>query len=86
MNGLEAEGFADYFMVIEMVLNTLHILIVLMTLTCYENDIARLSHHTGCADGFAPIHNTDYLAHICGRKASKHIIDNVLRFFEAGIV
>ena len=64
----------------------LDFLIVLMSLTGNEDDVALLSHHTGCANGFATVYDGDDLLHLFLVKSSQHIIDNVLWFLKTRIV
>ena len=84
---LKAEGFTNDFVVIEVVLDTLDVLIVFMALAGNEDDIAWLRHHTGCADSLATIYDTDYFALVfwCG-DARKHIVNDVLRLLKTGII
>ncbi len=72
---LKGEGFADHFVIVEMMLDALDILIVFMAFSGDEDDVARLCHHASGSDGLAAIHNADDLTHVLGREACEHIVD-----------
>src|SRR5574344_168754 len=63
-----------------------HILIILMSFTGYENHITFLTHHTSCADSFFSVNDGNYIFHLLSIESGKHIINNILWFFEAWIV
>ena len=67
-------------------LHTLNLLVILMSLTSNEDYITFLCHHTGCTNGFPTIDDTDDLLHLLGIETGEHVIDDVLRLFEARIV
>ena len=51
--GLYPEGFANDFVVVEVVLHPFDDLIILMSFARYEDDVARLCQSAGCTDGFS---------------------------------
>ena len=66
--------------------NSFDFLIVLMALSGYKNNITGLRQHTCCFDSFAPVGNADGLLHVVFIQSGKHIIDDILRLFKAGVV
>ena len=66
----------------KVVLYALDLLVIFVSLTGYENYVALLCQHAGCADGFLAVYDTDYLLHLLGIESGKHVVDDVLWLFE----
>lgn len=85
--GLQGEGFAYDFVVVEVMLYAFDLLIVLVTFAGNEDDVAWLCQRACCANCFAAVDNADNLSLIFGfGYAGKHVIDDCLRFLETRIV
>ena len=73
-------------MVVKVVLDSLNLLIILMTLAGNQNHITRLGNHAGRAYGFTAVSNGYNLLHILLGKACQHIVDYILRLLKSGII
>ena len=51
-----------------------------------KDHIALLSHHAGRTDGLTTVYDADDFLHLTGIEALQHIVDDVLRLLETGIV
>ena len=69
-----------------MVLHTLYVLIVLVALAGNEDDIALLGKHTGRADGLTTVNDGNHAGLLRRSEPGKHVIDDVLRLLETGVV
>ena len=79
-------NFFKYFFIIEMMLHSFYLLIVFVSFAGNEDNVSRLRQQTGGLYGVFPIGDTDCLLQIVFVQACQHVIDDVLRLFEAGIV
>ena len=69
-----------------MVFHAFHVLVRFMSLSSHENHVALLRHHGGGADGFASVNDADHLLFLFLVESRQHVVDDVLRFFEARVV
>ncbi|WP_423837305.1 hypothetical protein, partial [Sutterella wadsworthensis] len=70
----------------EMVRPVIEDLFAFMPFAGNEDNVSRLRQQTGGLYGVFPIGDTDCLLQIVFVQACQHVIDDVLRLFEAGIV
>ena len=73
-------------MVVEVMLYTIYLLVVLMSLSGNEDNIALLCHHGCRADSFLAVNNRQNLLALCGIKPGEHVVDNCLWLFVTWIV
>ena len=73
-------------MIIKVVLYTLNNLIILMTLSGNQDNISRLCQYAGCTDGFPSIYDSQYALALFLSQTSQHIVDDLLRLLESGVV
>ena len=76
----------QHLLVVEVMLHPLYVLIVLVALAGNEDDIALLGKHAGRADGLTTVNDGDNAGLLCRGEPRKHVIDDVLRLLEAGVV
>ena len=69
-----------------MMLHTLDLLIVLMAFAGYENHITLFCHHTGGTNGLFSVDDTHHLLHLLVVETRQHVVDDILRFLETGII
>ena len=82
----KTEGTAHFLVIVEVMLHALHILIRLVALAGNENHVARLRQHHRRTDGLAPVANAQRLRLLLLVESGQHVVDDVLRIFEARII
>ena len=80
------KNFFEYFFIVKMMFYSFYLLVILVSFSGNENHISFFCQHASRANRFFAVGNAERLLHILRIQSGKHIVDDVLRLFEARIV